>query len=325
MGYIIIDVGTTNTRIRYIENSKILGEYRNQVGVRNTAIDGSVDKLKDSLKRGIIDTLVKSNRESKDVQKVVAFGMITSNLGLVEIPHLQTPVSLEDLTAGVVKKLFDDIFEKPLYFIPGVKNRVEEVTVDNFDELDIMRGEEVEAFGALEFSKSSQNAIYISPGSHTKFVYIDDEGKIEKCSTTLTGEILWALSKETILASAIPDRLIISIDETFIKKGIDMVKKYGFSKTCFLMRIMELFTNATDNQRANFIAGAICYYDIVSIEEELDKRNPHIIIGGKEILRELYNCIFKIIGYDVKQITLLKNDEVEKISTLGAITVVEKL
>ncbi|SDK06388.1 2-dehydro-3-deoxygalactonokinase [Natronincola ferrireducens] len=323
MGYIIIDTGTTNTRIRYIEGDSILGEYQSKVGVRNTAIDKSTQKLKDALQEGISQVIEKSNKSLPDVKKIIAYGMITSNLGIFEIPHLQTPVGIEELSTNIRKKMFEEICEKPICFIPGVKNRIGEVTVENFQDMDIMRGEEVEALGALVYASRNQDVIYISPGSHTKFVFIDSEGRIQKCSTTLTGELLWALSKETVLASAIPQTLITSIDEAYIKKGIEAVKQYGFSKACFLVRIMEIFTEATDNQRVNFIAGAICYHDIISIEKDLKERDPYIIIGGKKILRELYGTVLKLMNYDEDKIKLLSDDEVERVSTVAAIKIVE--
>lgn len=323
MEYITIDTGTTNSRIKYVKDGEILCGYRDKVGVRDTAISGGLDKLKTSIRKGINHCLKTCSRELGDVDKIIASGMITSNLGLIEIPHLEAPIELEDLALNVVIKKFDDIVDKPIYFIPGVKNKSEGNSIDDLCEIDMMRGEETEAMGAISLENIDSNLLFISPGSHTKFVFLDKDRRIERCSTTLTGELLWALSKETVLANSISSELISKIDKSYINKGIETAKKHGFSKTCFLVRIIDTFTEATSNQLANFITGAISYYDIFSIEEELFRKNPQILIGGSQILRELYGVVFELMGYDMKKVKLLSNDIVEKASTFGAIKIIE--
>lgn len=323
MGYITIDMGTTNTRIKYIEENVAMSSYKEKIGVRDTAITGSTYKLKICVKNGIEECLKDCNRKISDVDKIIASGMITSNLGLVEIPHLKTPVDMKEIKEHVAIKAFKEIVSGPIYFIPGVKNRIEDKVSEKLQSIDMMRGEETESIGALYLAKVEGDVVYISPGSHTKFVFFDDRHRITKCSTTLTGELLWALANETILASSIPRSLISNIEEKYIIDGIETVKKYGFSKTCFLVRIMDVFTETTPNQRANFIAGAICYYDIKSIEEELKEKKLKILIGGTKALRELYNTVFKIIGYDMSRVIVMNDKLVEMACYIGAIRIVE--
>lgn len=323
MGYITIDAGTTNTRVRYIEDYKVLSRYEDNIGVKDTAITGKLDKLKASIKNGILTCLKNCGRTLKDVDNIIASGMITSNLGLVEIPHLLAPAGIEDLANSIVIKRFDDIVNKPICFIPGVKNNVKYDLQEELEQIDMMRGEEVECIGVLNLASINENSIFISPGSHTKFVFTNKDKKIVKCITTFTGELLSALSKETVLASSIPKSLITSIDKEYLKKGVDSARRNGFSRACFLVRALDLFTDATGNQLANFIAGAIAYYDIKSIENDFSEEDFNILIGGKKVLRELYKSIFEILGYDKKNIRLLSDYIVENASSIGAIKVIE--
>ncbi len=138
--------------------------------------------------------------------------------------------------------------------------------------------------------------------------------------------MLWALSRETILADSIPKELIDSVDKEYIKKGgLDVAKVYGFSRACFLARIIDLFTQASKNQIANFIAGSIGYYDVKSIEKDLKNGGDvKFLIGGKMILRELYNTILKLMGYPKDNICILDNKMVEKAGIIGAIRIVEQ-
>ncbi len=323
LGYITIDIGTTNTRIKYIEKDDILSEYKAPIGVRDTAITGSIQKLKETLKYGIEECLKKCNKTIVDVYEIIAAGMVTSNLGLLEIPHLEAPVGIMELAKGIEVKIFPDIIEKPIYFIPGVRNKVTLNERNEFDEIDMMRGEEVEALGALELSNVHGNVLFISPGSHTKFVFMNEVNKIEKCSTTLTGELFWSLSRETILASSLPKSLIKEIDAEYIKRGMESARKWGFSKSCFLIRIMDLFTDATENQRANFLGSVIAYYDIEAIKNDLITKKPQILIGGSDVLRGLYREIFKQIGYQMERVITLDDNIVEKANAVGMIKVLE--
>ena len=55
---------------------------------------------------------------------------------------------------------------------------------------DIMRGEETETYALIEQYGSDQNTIYILPGSHNKYVFIDETAQFSLQSTTLSGELL---------------------------------------------------------------------------------------------------------------------------------------
>lgn len=322
MNYIIIDTGTTNTRIRLVNEKEVLASYKDKIGVKDTAIKGSLDSLKASIKDGIIQCLQISKKQLDDIDSIIAYGMITSNLGLLEINHLISPIDIEGLSKGIEIKEFGDIVNKPIYFIPGIKNKVDKDSLD-LDEIDMMRGEEVETIGILELDRELKDIIYISPGSHTKFVFVNNR-QIVKCSTTLTGEILSALSKETILADSLPQELITSIDREYIEKGLNAAKDKGFTKSCFLVRIMDQFTQANANQLANFIGGVAVYYDIISIEKYLEKDNSKIVIGGNSILKDLYNSSLMLMGYKEENIKILEEDAIEKSSIYGAIETVKK-
>lgn len=318
MDFITIDVGTSNSRIRYIDNGSIVSQHKSRVGVKDTAISGSKGRLVNTLREGIEKCIAKSGKTLEDVTAIIASGMITSSLGLIEIPHVEAPVGVGELRDAIVEKKFDDIVKKPILFIPGVKNRVDG---GSFDEMDMMRGEEVEAIGAMKIMGLNGEAVFISPGSHTKIVFINHENKIDKCSTTLTGEIIWAITRETVITDSINSNIITEIDEEFVKKGIAAVKRYGFSKACYMVRIMDIFKNSTSNQLANFLAGAVGYYDIHSIKEELMTREPGIVIGGGSVLRELYGLILEIEGYRSDKITLMSDEAVEHATCVGAIEI----
>lgn len=80
----------------------------------------------------------------------MASGMITADVGLVEVPHVTAPAGLEELSASLAPVLVPDVCPLPIHFIPGVKNRVSGVSLETFEAMDIMRGEEVEACALID-------------------------------------------------------------------------------------------------------------------------------------------------------------------------------
>ena len=134
---LIIDAGTTNVRVSLLdEQHQVLDVVRGDGGVRNTAIDGDNHRLCETIRDGIAALMEKYHFGAADVRFCVAYGMITSNLGLVEIPHLPAPVSFEQFQSGLVTKTFPNIAPFPITFIPGVKNFAGPVTLENAAQMD---------------------------------------------------------------------------------------------------------------------------------------------------------------------------------------------
>ena len=86
--------------------------------------------------------------------------------------------------------------EKIVVIVPGVKTEGETIA-----DADMMRGEETELIGLMEHLESA--AVYVLPGSHSKLIHVDGAGRIVDFTTMLTGEMIAALSQNTILKDAI--------------------------------------------------------------------------------------------------------------------------
>lgn len=106
MNILTIDTGTTNTRVTLWRDDVALCQAARQVGVRDTAITGN----RTTLQRGVQDTieaaLQKAGLGIGQVDLVLASGMITSNVGLCEVPHLPAPAGLRDLAAAWCRPAF---------------------------------------------------------------------------------------------------------------------------------------------------------------------------------------------------------------------------
>lgn len=304
MGKLIftVDTGTTNTRvILWDDKRNALGTEKREVGVRNTAIDGNNSRLKEAVKSCLDTLLEKNNATYDDVEKIIASGMITSNVGLVEVPHLVVPVSAEDLAAGIKDIVVEDVCPLPISFIPGVKNSGGEINRENFEQMDIMRGEEVESVAILDGYEKGSAYILVLPGSHTKFVAVDKNGKITGCLTSITGELLNSITNDTIIADAV-GRQYVS-DETYDKEmillGYNTAAKCGIGRACFSARILNQFSEKDKSKIANYILGACLQSDVAAIRNssalQADAETT-VVVGGKNPFRQAISDILEYEG-----------------------------
>src|SRR5262249_30267781 len=118
---ICVDAGTTNTRVWLVIGERVVARAQAGVGVRDTAREGSSERLRGAL-RELINQIGDDARNEGVAQSpecVIAAGMITSPLGLAEIPHVNAPAGLNDLAAAARPQSFPEITELPILLIPG--------------------------------------------------------------------------------------------------------------------------------------------------------------------------------------------------------------
>ena len=171
--YIItLDGGTTNTRAYlWRQDGSFVSSKKERAGVRNTAMDGSDQVIRETVKRCIDGLIEESHIEESRVQGIFCSGMLTSNVGLEEIPYLCAPVDERALCNAIECRFFNDITRIPFYMIPGVRNHVENIGIDTLEQMDVMRGEETEAVALLRERGKGEDLIFVLPGSHTKIIY----------------------------------------------------------------------------------------------------------------------------------------------------------
>ncbi|WP_160724275.1 2-dehydro-3-deoxygalactonokinase [Bacillus sp. USDA818B3_A] len=321
MYMIAIDSGTTNSRIRLVNDkqNKVIDVIKLNVGVRNTAIDGNADVLKRKIAEGLQEIILRNNLRSTDIQYIVAAGMITSNLGLFEVKHIEAPAKLEDFAKASSVRTEDYFCHIPCIFVPGMKNKIEYYEgelADQLDRHDVMRGEEVESFGLVNQIGLQGKGMIVLPGSHTKFVFMEDR-QIESCYSTLCGELLFAVSRETILSSSLDKELITSVEPEYLIEGYKASEKFGLTRALYHVRLADVFNQMNKNQRANYLVGAVMSCDIRTILkskrlEELD----YVVIGGGNPLRRAFGEIFSYL--DLKNVTVSSDEQVDFSTVIGS-------
>ena len=172
--YITIDGGTTNTRVNLVKDRQIIDTRKIARGAK-AGIDDK-DGLKIALKDAIRDLLdsnsidgtpieciegsncatadgaKKAGIRESDVIRILASGMITSEFGLYELPHLTAPAGIKELHDSMAEVSFPEISPIPFVFIRGIK-----VNSDKLCDFDMMRGEETELVGINFLQKNGRN------------------------------------------------------------------------------------------------------------------------------------------------------------------------
>jgi len=323
---ITLDTGTTNTRvILWDKEEKMIATSKSEIGVRCTAIDGNNSRLKTAVKDCLEKVLADASAQWDDVETVVASGMITSNVGLVEIPHTVAPAGKKELAEAVREVTIPEVCPLPIRFVPGVKNSGAPVTTENFEAMDIMRGEEVETIALLHQFPAGREYLIVLPGSHNKFVSTDREGRITGCLTSISGELLSALTNDTILADA-TDRKFVTpeeYDREMMLLGYRTAKETGIGRACFSCRILNQFAIKDKMKLSNYLLGVALQSDVTSVQKSTAlqvSRETEVIIAGKDPLRSALTDIFAEEGF-FANVHSVEPDAGRPLSALGALEI----
>ena len=293
------------------ERREVVSTAKQEVGVRNVSIDGNNQCLKRAVRECIESVLQQGNITYKEVDAIYASGMITSNVGLLEVPHLIAPVAKKDFIENIHTELIEDVAPVPISFVRGVKNTSGKIDYDNFEKMDIMRGEEVETLAVLDRLDDFESLLVVLPGSHTKFVSVDKDRRIVGCLTTLSGELLSCVTNHTILAGAVMKKFVSedSYNEEMLELGFRQAEKYGIGRACFSGRILDQFVEKDADKLANYLLGVALQNDMIAIRNSnalIVNENTKVVVGGKNPLRKAIAHLIKKDGYfeDVSEIEM---------------------
>ena len=288
MNYIItVDGGTSNTRTYlWTANGQILTQRSQAIGAKTSAINGSNQAWKKSIHNMIESMLTECAVSDNAIQGVYMSGMLTSDLGILEVPHLTAPVCMKNYQDHLIRVHLPEVFSKEIVLIPGIKNRLSNSeSLDSLRRFDIMRGEETETYALIEQYGAGQNTIYILPGSHNKYVFVDESSTILATSTTLSGELLNSIVNDTIVSSSV-DHGFPTMEHynlEMIQYGCEMHRKEGIGRALFLTRLFDRFGKQSKYNLQNYVLGVVLESDLSALHNAAffeDTTNIRIVIHG---------------------------------------------
>lgn len=130
---------------------------------------------------------VASLRTKNGDMPLLLAGMVGSNRGWMEAPYVPCPARLPDIAARL------------LWADPGRTAIVPGLSLIEGGRGDVMRGEEVQVFGAELLRPERGRTLVCHPGTHTKWIEVED-GAIERFRTVMTGELFALLKAHSILS-----------------------------------------------------------------------------------------------------------------------------
>jgi len=277
---IFIDSGTTNTRVRMWDGHTVTASVTKGVGARDTAMDGHSGKVEGALTEMVAQVQLEAAVEA---EAILCSGMITSNVGLVEVAHLPAPVGQLEISSGVVRRDFPHISSLPFFFVPGVKSVPETMTPETIVDADIMRGEEVEVIGLLELLHLKGPVVFLHIGSHHKSVLVNAHGTIERSRTSITGEFYATISQNTVLKnSVVPELDSQMLDSNMWRLGFRHVQTEGIGRALFLARVSAQLWDKTKVEVTSYLLGAAAALDIPLLTDA-HALKAQIVIYGQEI------------------------------------------
>ena len=304
--YITIDGGTTSTRVNLLKNKEIVDTVRLNIGAR--AAIGNREKYVCEIKNAI-DEIIMRNKTS-GIERILASGMITSEFGLCSLPHIKTPAGIDELHESMYETTINEISDIPFVFMRGVK-----LDGNDIDSCDMMRGEETEIMGIMQ--EKYGECIYVLPGSHSKIISINNQGKIVSFSTMLTGEMIASLSQNTILKDAV-DLSVDTIHKEYLLKGYEYAESAGINKALFKVRILKNIFGRSEEEVYSFFMGIVLCDEILNIIKE---NADTVVLGGKEQIKKAMALILK--EKTNKNIIELDEKTVDYSTSVGMIKIYE--
>lgn len=297
-------MGTTNTRAWLVNGEQVLAETRASVGVRDTAREGSSQRLRLALR----DLAAQLQQEaSAGAEYIGAAGMITSALGLLEIPHIPAPAGLSEIRAAVRRCSFAEVTDLPVYLVPGVRCGPSKCDLAGIGAADIIRGEETLCCGLMAAGFLKPPGTVLTLGSHWKAISLDGEGRIVSSVTSLSGELIHVVQTQTVLASSVPRERPTGLDETWMRAGVDEQRRSGLARALFCVRLLEQRMDATPEQRLSFLIGSVIASDLTPmLDSGLLGHDKLVLLTGNPVLVQAWNSA--ISAHSIKTVSLSEED-----------------
>lgn len=207
-------------------------------------------------------------------------GMVGSRQGWQEAPYAPCPAALP----GLARRLHW-IERARIAIVPGL-------SVDRDGVPDVMRGEEVQVFGAIRLTGIA-DGLFVLPGTHNKWVTVG-AGKVTGFRTYMTGEFYGLLSRHSILART--TEADAPLDEPMFLQGVARAGDgQGLLHNVFGARALALFGRLTPPQSASYLSGLL-------IGEELRTQplEQEVVLIGAPALTARYTLALKAAGVSTR-------------------------
>lgn len=194
-------------------------------------------------------------------------GMAGSRQGWQEAPYCPCPAGFAELGQHLLWLQADRIA-----LVPGLSC----IADGPLGIPDVMRGEEVQIFGALQLARRD-SATLVLPGTHSKWVQVQ-AGRVTQFQTFMTGEVFALMSQHSILGKTLDANG--AFNESVFLQGIDQSQQAGsVLHHLFAVRTLGLFERLSAAALPSYLSGLLIGEELHTQALSTD-RGPVILIGS---------------------------------------------
>ena len=181
-------------------------------------------------------------------------GMAGSKQGWREAPYCPCPAGFDEVAAALTW-----IEPQRIAIVPGL-------SCEHAHAPDVMRGEEVQIFGAMQLT-GLRDGLFVLPGTHSKWAQVQN-GRVTTFKTYMTGEFYALLSQHSILVKTLPADADAPFDADAFAQGVTVAQAgSGLLHTAFSGRTLSLFSRQCATALPSYLSGLV-------IGEELRLQMP---------------------------------------------------
>ena len=195
-------------------------------------------------------------------------GMAGSRQGWAEAPYVTCPAGPDELARHL-----HWIERDRIAIVPGLSDTQGDVP-------DVMRGEEVQIFGAMRLAGLT-DGLFVLPGTHSKWAIVRG-GKVMGFRTFMTGEAYGLFAQHSILARTLDANA--PLDEAAFRRGVARASNgESLLHNAFGVRALSLFDRLSPAESASYLSGLL-------IGEEIGRQvlPAEVIAIGAPALVERY-------------------------------------
>ena len=272
---IAVDWGTTRLRgARLSTDGQVIQERESAQGILT---------VKPGEFAAAFDTLFHDWMASEPTLVLIS-GMAGSQQGWREAPYCPCP-------AG-----FDEVARQLTWLEPGRMALVPGISCEHTHGPDVMRGEEVQLFGAMQLT-GLQDGMFVLPGTHNKWARVRN-GRVMSFKTFMSGEVYALLSQHSILAKTLDASA--PLDTPAFLEGVRLSQQSGgLLHHAFSARTLGLFKRKTPAQLASYLSGLVIGDELHS--QTLPKGSEVVLIGS-QALTVRYNLAMTDMGINARQL-----------------------
>ena len=273
--FISCDWGTSNFRLRHINchTLDVLSEHRTDMGIKKCfQLFQAQQKVSQEHFFGnyLTSQIEKLDRSVTKDSLIIASGMLSSSIGMHELPYTEMPISFNGKEI-ISKEIFLEK-DRRLLLISGAKTQN-----------DVMRGEEIQAIGLSHQLPDQEKGILLLPGTHSKHLYFD-KGRFIDFNTHMTGELYEIISRHSILApSLLQTEWNSKYEESFLKGVVKGVANEQMT-VLFSIRANSLLHGVSAQENAYFLSGLLVGAELANLKNKSEK----VYLAATDVQHELY-------------------------------------